>query len=406
MTLKGENVNLDYQFNRQEFSGSLGDLGTILPLALGMILVNGLSATGLFFSVGLFYILTGMYFKITVPVQPMKVIGAYAIATMMTTDQVMASSILMAVFLLIIGLTGTINIIGKYAPKSVIRGVQLSTGILLMSQGVKMMVGTSKIQTLYKVAEPYLAIQSVGSVSIGILIGIVGMVVTLLLLENKRLPAGLVIVALGVIIGMVLGKTDGLFQIQPGFHLPQWMPFGFPAKADLTFAVFALVLPQIPMTIGNAVIANKDLAHTYFGEKSGKMTYKSLCLSMAAGNLISFFIGGMPMCHGAGGLSAHYRFGARTAGSNLMIGSLLILLVVVFGDGILSVVTLIPLSILGVLLVFAGGQLAMMILDIKERKNLFVVVCMLAVTFASNLTFGFVVGLVLANLFQFKRFTV
>ena len=406
MTLKGKYVNPDYQFNRQEFSGSLGDLGTILPLALGMILVNGLSATGLFFSVGLFYILTGLYFKITVSVQPMKVIGAYAIATMMSTQQVMASSLLMAALLLIIGLTGTINIIGKYAPKSVIRGVQMSTGILLMTQGVKMMVGTSKIQALYKTAEPYLRIESLGPVSIGIIIGITGMIITLLLLDNKRMPAGLVIVALGVMIGLLLGSKEGVVQGGFGFHLPVWMPFGFPVKADFMFAVFALVLPQIPMTIGNAVIANKDLANTYFGEKSGKMTYKSLCLSMAAGNLISFFIGGMPMCHGAGGLSAHYRFGARTAGSNLMIGALLIGLVIVFGDGILSVLTLIPFSILGVLLVFAGGQLAMMILDIQERKNLFVVVCMLAVTLAGNLTAGFIVGLILANLFRFKRFSV
>ncbi|MFH2058159.1 MAG: putative sulfate/molybdate transporter [Pseudomonadota bacterium] len=403
--LKGEFVNPDYQFNRQEFAGSLGDLGTILPLALGMILVNGLSATGVFFSVGLFYILTGFYFKITVPVQPMKVIGAYAIATMMSADQVMASSFLMAVFLLIIGLTGTINVIGKYAPKSVIRGVQLSTGMLLMSQGVKMMVGTSKIQAIHKMAEPYLKIDALGPVPIGIIIGIVGILITLLLLDNKKTPAGLVLVGAGLLIGLALGNKQELLQIQPGLYLPQWMPFGFPGKADMMFAVFALVLPQIPMTIGNAVIANKDMATTYFGEQSSKMTYKTLCLSMAVGNLISFFTGGMPMCHGAGGLSAHYRFGARTAGSNLMIGSILIGLVLLLGDGILSVLTLLPFSILGVLLIFAGSQLAMMILDIRDTKNMFVVVSMLAVTLAGNLTAGFVVGLILANLFRFKQFT-
>lgn len=403
--LKGEFVKSDYQFNRREFAGSLGDLGTILPLALGMILVNGLSATGVFFSVGLFYLLTGFYFKITVPVQPMKVIGAYSIATMMSAEQVLASSFLMAVFLLIIALTGTINAIAKYAPKSVIRGVQLSTGMLLMSQGVKMMVGTSKIQELYKMAEPYLRIDALGPVPIGIIIGTIGIFMTLLLLDNKKIPAGLVLVGAGLLIGLLLGSRQALSQVQPGFYLPQWMPFGFPGKADMMFAVFALVLPQIPMTVGNAVIANKDLATTYFGEKSARMTYKSLCLSMAVGNMISFFTGGMPMCHGAGGLSAHYRFGARTAGSNLMIGSILIGLVLFLGDGILSVLTLLPLSILGVLLIFAGSQLAMMILDIRDTKNMFVVVCMLAVTLAANLTAGFVVGLILANLFRFKLFT-
>jgi SulP family sulfate permease len=213
-------------------------------------------------------------------------------------------------------------------------------------------------------------------------------------------------VGTGLLIGLLLGDRQIISKIEPGVYLPHALPFGFPAKADFMFAVFALVLPQIPMTIGNAVIANKDLATIYFGDKSKKMTYKKLCLSMAVGNMISFITGGMPMCHGAGGLGAHYRFGARTAGSNLMIGALLIGLVLIFGDGILSVLSLMPLSILGVLLVFAGSQLAMTILDVKENKSLFVVVSMLAVTLASNLTAGAVVGLILANLFRFKRFNI
>ena len=97
---------LPYAFNRLEFAGSLGDLGTLLPLAIGMIMVNGLDPSGLFLSVGLFYIFTGIYFGITTPVQPMKVIGAYAIATAMTPHQIMASGILMGACLLFIGATG------------------------------------------------------------------------------------------------------------------------------------------------------------------------------------------------------------------------------------------------------------------------------------------------------------
>lgn len=389
-----------YQFNRQEFAGSLGDLGTILPLALGMILINGLSSTGLFFSVGLFYILTGVYFGITVPIQPMKVIGAYSIATMMSAQQVLASSLLMGIILLVIGLTGTISIVGKYIPKSVIRGIQLSTGTLLMAQGVKMMIGSSKIQNLYQLAEPYLKTQSLGPVPIGIVIGIIGVFITLILLDNKKMPAGLVIVLIGLLIGLTLGDRQGLSSIQVGFYLPQWMPFGFPAKIDFTFAVFALVLPQIPMTIGNAVIASADLSNKYFGEKSAKMTYKSLCISMAIGNFISFAIGGMPLCHGAGGLSAHYRFGARTAGSNLMIGFIMIGLVLILGDGIFSFLALIPMSILGILLIFAGSQLALTILDVTGQKQMFVVVLILGVTLASNLAIGFGVGLVLAYMLK------
>ena len=395
-----------YQFNRHEFAGSLGDLGTILPLALGMILVNGLSAGGLFFSVGVFYIVTGVYYGIPVPVQPMKVIGAYSIATMMTADQIMASCLLVSLTLIVVALTGTMDWIGKHTPKEVIRGVQLSTGILLMVQGVKMMIGTSKVQAIYKLAEPHLMFQSLGPVPIGVVIGIAASILTLALLDSRRVPAGIAVVLAGLLAGLFLGDRRVLSEIIPGFHLPGFFPLGFPGKMDFMFAIFALVLPQIPMTLGNAVIANADLSNTYFGNDSGKMTYKSLCLSMAAGNVISFVLGGMPMCHGAGGLSAHYRFGARTAGSNLIIGFILIGLVLFLGEGIVSFLSLLPMAILGVLLVFAGSQLAMTIMDVSGRKPMFVVMVMLAITLTSNLAIAFGIGVGLCLALKSKRLNI
>jgi len=392
-----------YRFNRQEFAGSLGDLGTILPIAIGMILVNGLNPSGLFLSVGLFYIFTGFYYGVTVSVQPMKVIGAYAIATAMSSGQVLAAGLLMGMVLLVLGLTGAIDIIGKYTPKSVTRGVQLSTGTLLMAQGVKLMIGTSKLQLLHEMAEPYLTIQSLGPIPIGIFTGIAGAMLTLFLLDNKKLPAGLVVVMLGLLMGLMLGTKEGFDKLDFGFYLPQWMPLGFPLKTDFTFALFALVLPQLPMTVGNAVIANADLSKEYFGEKSKKVTYRGLSITMALGCIFSFFLGGMPLCHGAGGLAAHYRFGARTAGSNFMIGILFVFLVLILGSGILTVIYLLPMAILGVLLVFAGSQLALTIQDIFQRKDLFVVVVILGITLATNLGFGVMAGFGLAYLLKLEK---
>jgi SulP family sulfate permease len=199
-------MSISYKLDRWELAGSLGDLGTILPLALGMIMINGLSPLGLFFSVGFYYILSGIYFKVTTPVEPIKVIGAYAIATGVSASQILASGAIMAVFLLIIGSTRAISFVGRYIPKSVIRGIQLTTGVLLISQGVRLMLGTSKFQLLRQVAEPYLAYQSLGPLSLGVLIGVIGGVITLLLLDNKRVPAGLIIVLAGLAIGLLLVK--------------------------------------------------------------------------------------------------------------------------------------------------------------------------------------------------------
>jgi SulP family sulfate permease len=395
-----------YRFDRMEIAGSLGDMGTLLPIAIGMILINGLSPTGMFFSIGIFYILSGMYYGITVPVQPMKVIGAYAIATAMTPSQVLASSALMGLFLLIIGGTNAITLIGKYTPKSVVRGVQISTGTLLMAQGVKFMIGSSKFQMARQMAEPYLTIQHIGPIPVGIVIGIVGGVLTLLLLENRKFPAGLVVILGGIFLGLVLGTHEGFDKLNIGIYFPEWLPFGLPAGADFTFAFFAMVLPQLPMTIGNAVIANADLSHEYFGKDSQKVTYRSVTISMALANLLSFVVGGMPLCHGAGGLAAHYRFGARTAGSNLMVGILFLALAFFFGIHALSVVYLLPMAILGVLLIFAGGQLALTVIDMKTRKDLFVSLLILGITLASNLAAGFLVGIVVAYVLKSERLNV
>ena len=396
----------NYLFNRVEFAGALGDLGTLLPLAIGLILINGLSPEGLFLSVGLFYIFSGMYYGVTVPVQPMKVISAYAITTGMNASQITASGFLMALVLFIMGVTGIMGMIGRYIPKSVVRGVQLSTGILLMIGGVKLMLGTSKFQIFSQTAEPYLIVQSIGWIPIGILIGIVGGVLTLILLENKKLPAAIIIVIGGLILGLAFGTREGLDNLKIGFNLPGILPYGWPTTADFTFALLALVLPQIPMTLGNAVIAYADLSGEYFGEQSKKVTYKATCISMALANFLSSAIGGMPLCHGAGGLAAHFRFGARSVGSNLMIGVIFIALAIILGRHCLAIIYLLPLSVLGVLLLFAGSQLALTISDLKDRKELFVCLLILGITLATNLAAGFIVGISIAFLLKWQKLNI
>jgi len=298
------------------------------------------------------------------------------------------------------------DLIGRYTPKPTVRGVQLSTGVLLMAQGVKFMIGTSKFQMLKQVAEPYLTIQSIGILPLGIIIGCVGGILTLFLLDNKKIPAGLVIVLCGIGIGILFGTHQGFDQLRIGLYLPQILPFEFPAMADFTMALLLLVLPQIPMTLGNAVIAYADLSREYFGKNSKRVTYRGACISMALANIVSFLLGGMPLCHGAGGLAAHYRFGARTAGSNLIIGSIFTLLVVFFGAHILAILYLIPMSILGVLLLFAGSQLALTILDLKDRKELFVALMMLGITLASNLAVGFIIGIFVAYALKSKKLQI
>lgn len=282
-------------FNRTEFAGSLADLGTMLPLAGGMIVANGLEPAGIFFSVGAFYILSGLYFGVTMPVQPMKLIGAYAIAMGYDAGVVSASVLLMGIVLLFIGAAGIARFIEKYVPKPVIRGVQVSAGVLLAVEGVKFILGTTKFQSLK--AEPYLVIQHAGAVPIGIILSIISVVLILFLLENKKAPAALVVIAAGMLVG-IFGGTHAGFDRVSFFNLPKVLPFGIPSADMFLISLVSLVLPQLPLSLANSVIAAPDLAGQYFGENAKKVTPKAISISMGFANIAAFFIGGMPLCHG------------------------------------------------------------------------------------------------------------
>ena len=389
-----------------EWAGSVGDLGTLLPLAFAMIMINGLSATGLFLSVGLLYIVGGTYYGVPIAVQPMKVVSAYAIAQALSPSVVTASGMLLSGFLLILGITGLVDGVAKIVPRAVIRGVQMSTGILLLTKGATLVVGTNGFQVMRGAVEPFLSVQAIGPVPMSIVIGVLFGGITLFLLNSRKYPAGLVVVIFGSICGVLLGAYKSLNGMEIGFHLPEILPFGMPTGVDFTFALLALVLPQIPMTVGNAVIANRALSHEYFGNDNGRTTDRSLCISMGLANVFSSLVGGMPICHGAGGLAAHYRFGARTHGSNLIIGGLFVSMAILFGSEAVSIFYLIPMGVLGVLLIFAGAQLALTIQDMTTRTELFIIVLMLGVTLASNLAWAFGVGIALHHALRLGKIEV
>jgi SulP family sulfate permease len=382
---------IGFRFDRSEWAGSLGDLGTLLPLSVGMIVLNGLSATSVFAAVGLFYALAGLYFRTPMAVQPMKAIAPYAIAAGLTPLQIQASCLWMGGILLVLGTTGFIEVIRRYVPGSVIRGVQLAVGVSLLIRGLELMV------------EPdiHMRLQTLAGIPMGIVLGGLGLIGTLLLLHDRRLPPALVLIGFGAILGLVLGRP---FEGNPwvGLESPRLGPYGWPSLELFWWALPVLALPQLPVTIGNAVLSNTALAHEYFPGTARRVSNRSVSISMGLANLGAYFLGGMPMCHGAGGLAAHYRFGARTGGSNLIIGGILVLLALSLGENLVGVFNLLPDAILGVLLVFAGVQLALVIQDLADRKDLFIVLFMLGLGLAFNLAVSFLAGIALVYLFKLR----
>lgn len=376
-----------FKFDRMELAGSLGDLGTLVPLSAGMILLNGLSPTTVFIWVGLFYVLSGLYYRLPVPVQPLKLVAAIAIAApdKINEEMIAAAGITFGVIFLVLSLSGAMKLISRVFTKPVIRGIQLGLGLILIRKGVLF------------IASRDLFVSSEAGISSGnatnIIIGIFVFILVLVLLNNNRLPAALAALAVGMLAGVLWGGFENIeFALGPGD-----VHFMVPGPGVFGSAFVLLVLPQIPLTIGNSCIGVSDTAKSLFPDNPRPYRTRPDRFAMTIGliNIPAGFMGAMPMCHGAGGLAAHYRFGARTGGSNLIIGAIFLVMALAFGKMGLSLITLIPNAVLGTLLVFAGIELCLLIGDIKERGALFVAVLIAGIALAgTNMALAFGAGIV------------
>jgi SulP family sulfate permease len=375
-----------FRFNRMELAGSLGDLGTLLPLLIPLVVINGVNATLALLLIGFFYVGAGLYYKIPMPVQPLKYVAAATIIGGLSASAIAGAGLIVGIFLLCLGVTGLINRVARVFSKPVVRGVQVGLGLMLFIKGIgfitdsKLFVGGEAI--------------SFFGLPFNLLVGIIGISIAALLLTNKRLPAAIALIAFGFSIGLAF-KTPSLALG------PQMPPLQLPTVAGLWAGLMLLAIPQIPLTLSNAVISTSELSKKLLKRRASRVSCRALTNSIGVANLGAGLLGGVPMCHGAGGLAAHYRFGARTGGSNLMIGGIFIALALLFGATAISLLGLIPLSILGVLLIFTGIQLMRMLTDVKEKKDLFVVFVIVGLAALTNMAVAFGAGIVLYYLVNY-----
>ena len=157
------------------------------------------------------------------------------------------------------------------------------------------------------------------------------------------------------------------------------------------------MLPQVPLTLTNAIIVTAAVSRQLFPEGSGRVTERNLALTTGLGNLLAAPFGGYLMCHGAGGMTAHYRFGARTATAPLLIGLVLAALGLVLGASGYQLLRTIPDAVLGALLLFSGIDLALSSKPGEHKgADLFLVLLMAALGVAVNPAVAFAVGVPLA----------
>ena len=361
------------RFDRAEFGGSLGDLGTFIPLLVAMVAKCGLQLTPSLLAAGLMNIVTGFAFGIPMPVQPMKAIATVAIAEGMNESQILTAGIATGIVILLLGVSGLVDWLNRAIPLAVIRGLQLSLGLKLLTGGFAMIADTGVW---------------IGWDSIGM--GILCTALVLVLYFSTRVPGALVVFGIGLVALLMAEPT--LFSspiLGLSWHWPD-----FSHSQDWLTGLWRGAIPQVPLTTLNSVIAVCALSRDLFPHRPAAP--KRVAISVALMNLVCCPFGAMPVCHGAGGLAGQYRFGARTGGSVVMLGVAKVILALLLGGSLLVGLRHYPQSVLGVLLLFSGLELAMVCGDLRGRVPYFVMLMTAGACIAVNTAAGFVVGWIIA----------
>ncbi|MCE3274098.1 MAG: sulP2 [Ramlibacter sp.] len=342
------------RYDLQELAGAFGDLGTLIPFVVAYISIVKMDPGGILLAFGSALIAVGLIYKTPFPVQPMKAIGAVAVtqgigAVTLTPLMVAGAGVVTAAMWLFLAATGLARWIANWIPRPALLGVVMGLGFTFMLEGIRMMAGSWLIAA-------------------GLLAG------TLLVMSRSKPAAMLLLLAIGAAIAL-LGRPElaaTLSLVKPAFQLPT---FAWPALSgqDLWLGMLLLALPQLPLTFGNAFVAITEENNRLFPDRP--VTARQVAYSTGFLNLWSSALGGIPMCHGAGGMAGHVKFGARTGGSSVMLGIALTVLALFFAGSVDTLFQLFPPAVLGVVLFIAGAELALSSRDPRaEKEDRFVVI--------------------------------
>jgi MFS superfamily sulfate permease-like transporter len=328
----------------REFSSAFADLGTFLPLALGLIVVAGVDPVGLLYGFGLFAIATGVIYRRPIPVQPMKAVAAMGISGLAGPDVLMATGILLGVTLVILSYTNVIGWLKGLFPNTVLRGMRLALAISL-------------VITVFDYAEFHL-------LPVVLLLG--GLIA--MQFSPMKWLSCLVILFIGL---FWMGEFDLSSEFVFQYALPEYRAPSFKSLQDAAFNTY---LPQLALTLTNALILTSVIAQEYFPERSSEMSEKRFALSSGLANLLLAPFGAIPMCHGAGGLSAHYGLGSRSGWSVAIFGALCLVIAFLFGSQAGSVLGMVPGEVVAALILYAAWVLADPLKLAKVRPSCLIII--------------------------------
>ncbi|MFX0058667.1 MAG: putative sulfate/molybdate transporter [Candidatus Hodarchaeota archaeon] len=360
------------KFTLRELGGALGDWGTLIPFIIGYVSIVGLNPAGIFFCLGITNIILGIKFNLPLPVQPQKTIGTVAISQKWNPSLVISTGFGTGIIWTILGFTKILEKIIKKVPTVTVRGIQLGLGLIL---------GWTALLLL----------------SSNLFLGIISIAIIILLINNRRIPSAVILVLLGVFL-LFITNTVHFSDIK--FNLPSFN-FMLINWSDLLLGMLVAGIAQLFLTLTNVMIATISLVKDLFPDKKDYISSSSLAVNMGIMNLFSPFLGGVPLCHGSGGLAAQYAFGARTGGSMILEGILEISLGLFFSETLFLFFNNFPQAILGAMLLYTAFLLARISFKDFNLKTIPIIISSAIVSFIFHLVgffsilLGFITGLFL-----------
>lgn len=346
-------------------------MGTDFPLVTGLILACGLNPAGVLTLFGLMQIGTGLLYGLPMAVQPLKAMAAIAIAQKIEPGVLFGGGLAIGLLMFVLTLTGLLTWVIRLVPESVVRGVQLGLGLSLAGLALKDYAGRDG--------------------AAGFWLAGVCLLVALLLTGNRRWPPALVLIGLGLIYALLRSLAGDAWHLVPQVRVPS---FSIPQTDDILTGFWLLAVPQLALSISNSVVATQQTVRDLFPDRP--LTIRKIGLTYAVMNLINPFFGGIPTCHGSGGIAGHYAFGARTGGSVVLYGSMYLFIGLFFSDSFGQVIQLFPMPMLGVILLMESLTLMGFSRSVMhDRKQLFVT--LLVAVIALNVPNGYAWGLLLGT---------
>ncbi|HOS97487.1 MAG TPA: putative sulfate/molybdate transporter [Deltaproteobacteria bacterium] len=355
------------RFDRNELAGAFGDMGTDIPLLIGVALACGLDGTSVLVMFGVMQLFTGLSYRLPMPVQPLKAMAAIVIAQQTSAETLFGAGLAIGTTMLLLAATGLLDWMGRVIPKCVVRGIQFGLGLQLATVALGKFVLSDGL--------------------LGYALAASAFVIIVALLGNRRFPAALAVVLIGLVYAAAFKLDGGSLARSFGFHLPGFHP---PRPADILTGFLVLALPQIPLSLCNSVLATRQLAQDLFPKRS--FSLKRIGMTYGLMNLVSPWFGGVPTCHGSGGMAGHFAFGGRTGGSVVIYGAIFIVTGLFLGMGFDHVVKAFPLPMLGVLLLFEALALIWLVRDVVGARNEFPITVLVGLL-AVGLPYGYVIGL-------------